>query len=344
MSLSQIETGIQLPAMSDVGRLGIMQLKRYWFKTMQKRARIVSSHFLHEEMNIDQALFSALGLPLQDTLMWLYSTGPSFEEFENWIAENGGIVATDRIAAFNASVAAASATGSTDVPQVLTADELSFWEEHGYLVIKGAVPKEDCDATIALMCERLGISRYDPATWYGGDESMKQGIMVQLFHHPLLQQNRDNKRIRSVYEQLLNTTDIWVTMDRVGINPPETSTHKFPGPRLHWDVSLELPIPFGLQGILYLADTAHNQGAFTLVPGFHNRIESWINSLPQGADPRRQDLYALDHKPIAAAAGDFIIWHQALPHGSSPNTAALPRFVQYINYVRTDMEIKKKWL
>jgi ectoine hydroxylase-related dioxygenase (phytanoyl-CoA dioxygenase family) len=126
--------------------------------------------------------------------------------------------------------------------------------------------------------------------------------------------------------------NIWMNNDRVGFNPPETASWKFPGPDLHWDCSLELPIPFGLQGILYLSDTAADQGAFTLVPGFQHRLESWLNSLPPGADPRQQDLHALGSTPITGEAGDFIIWQQALQHGSSPNTSTQPRFVQYINY------------
>jgi ectoine hydroxylase-related dioxygenase (phytanoyl-CoA dioxygenase family) len=55
-------------------------------------------------------------------------------------------------------------------------------------------------------------------------------------------------------------------------------------------------------------------------------------------------MYALGAMPIAANAGDFILWHQALPHGSSPNTATLPRFVQYINYEPADHKESRVWL
>jgi len=137
---------------------------------------------------------------------------------------------------------------------------------------------------------------------------------------------------------------MWLNPDRVGFNPPEIANWKFPGPGLHWDVSLQLPIPFGLQGILYLNDIASNQGAFTLVPGFHNKIESWLKNLPANANPRNENIHSLGTKPIAANAGDFIIWHQALPHGSSPNTTLQPRFVQYINYAPSDMEVRDKWI
>jgi ectoine hydroxylase-related dioxygenase (phytanoyl-CoA dioxygenase family) len=168
--------------------------------------------------------------------------------------------------------------------------------------------------------------------------------MVQLFQHSLLDKNRNSPKIRKAYEQLWQRTDLWVNTDRVGFNPPETELYRFPGPHLHWDASIKQPMPFGTQGILYLADTAANQGAFTLVPGFQNRIADWLNGLPEGANPRQQDMHALGAIPIAANAGDFILWHQALPHGSSPNTSALPRFVQYINYEPFGHHENAEWL
>jgi len=186
------------------------------------------------------------------------------------------------------------------------------------------------------------MDRHDSSTWYKIHPD-KQGIMVQLFQHPALQANRESVRIRKAFEELWGTTDIWVNTDRAGFNPPETDSFKFSGPRLHWDASIELPIPLGLQGILYLTDTAADQGALTVVPGFQNRIGDWIHSLPEGTNPRTQDLEALGATPIPANAGDFIIWHQALPHGSRPNTNIYPRIVQYIAWQPVNPVIQKNW-
>jgi ectoine hydroxylase-related dioxygenase (phytanoyl-CoA dioxygenase family) len=65
------------------------------------------------------------------------------------------------------------------------------------------------------------------------------------------------------------------------------------------------------------------------VPGFHRTIDAWLDGLPDGDDPRAHDFTSAA-VPIAGRAGDLVIWHHALPHGSSPNAAALPRFVQYM--------------
>ncbi len=134
-----------------------------------------------------------------------------------------------------------------------------------------------------------------------------------------------------------------MNVDQCGFNPPERPGWQFPGPYLHWDASIEPPIPFGVQGILYLTDTAADQGAFQCVPGFHRKIEAWLAGLPPGADPRQQDLAALGAIPIAGKAGDLIVWHQALPHGASPNRAARPRVVQYLKMQPARWDYQAKW-
>jgi len=293
------------------------------------RENKLKSDSFQREFQLDKTLLYTLGLGLEQTVKYVYQTVPTFDEFEDWIIETTGKPELTKIERFNKVFA--NADTNHIITEVLTAAELAFWEENGYVILKNTVPRPDCEQAIEAICRFIDIDRYQPETWYKPNPG-RQGIMVQLFQDPILEKNRQSDKIRMAYEQLWNRTDIWVSSDRVGFNPPETKSWKFPGPRLHWDVSLQLPIPFGLQGVLYLSDTDANQGALSLVPGFQHRIEDWINSLPPGTDPRKQNLDALGSIPIAASAGDMIIWHQALPHGSSPNTSLKPRFVQYINY------------
>jgi ectoine hydroxylase-related dioxygenase (phytanoyl-CoA dioxygenase family) len=107
---------------------------------------------------------------------------------------------------------------------------------------------------------------------------------------------------------------------------------------------VKTPIPFGTAGILYLADTPPEQGAFTLVPGFQRWGEDWLKALPPGAHPREQNLYALGPQPIGGRAGDLIIWHQSLPHGASPNRGRKPQLVQYVNIFPTRIEEQEEWI
>jgi hypothetical protein len=340
--LSEISL-LEITPSTEMGKLQVMHLKRYWHKCILTRQGKLSGDAFHDEWRSDTTLLGILGVGLEQTIKYVYVDEPSFDEFENWILHVAGVPDATKAEQFNRLFLNNDAIDSFhQIENVLTPDDLDFWDQNGYIIIRNAVSKADCDETIAVLCNHIGIDRYDAETWYTHHPD-RQGIMVQLFQHPILEQNRRSDKIRKAYEQLWNRTDLFVNADRVGFNPPETKQYTFQGPRLHWDVSLDLPIPFGLQGILYLADTAENQGAFTLVPGFQNRIEAWIHSLPPGTNPRKEDMYALGPKAIAANAGDFIIWHQALPHGSSPNTASVPRFVQYFNYAPVDEKESKVW-
>jgi hypothetical protein len=327
----------------ETGKLNVKHLKRYWSKSILKKDGKLSADAFVDEWKTDTTLLAVMGLALEQTIQYVYQEAPSFEEFEDWVLTVSGDLDREKINQFNVLFSTDKTIEATPVEyKLLTQADWDFWQQNGYLIIRNAISKEHCDETIKELCDFIGVDRNDPASWYNAHPA-RLGIMVQLFQHLVLERNRKADKIKKAFEELWNRTDLWVNTDRVGFNPPETETYKFQGPRLHWDASIIPPVQFGTQGILYLSDTTENQGAFTLVPGFNNRIEDWLKSLPPEIDPRTEDLYALGPKPIAANAGDFIIWHHILPHGSSPNTAALPRFVQYINYAPVDENKSESW-
>src|SRR3989344_3796967 len=122
--------------------------------------------------------------------------------------------------------------------------------------------------------------RADPAnveSWYA---HAPRNTMVQMFQHPAFDVNRRSLRIHKAFAQLWGTADLWRSTDRCGFNPPERPGYPYGGQGMHWDVSLHQPIPFATQGILYLTDTPPEQGALTLVPGFHRRVGDWLAQLP----------------------------------------------------------------
>lgn len=325
--------------------LGICNLQRFWEKIDLKKRGIIANDAYVEDWDIDVAMLAALGIGIVQTLSYLYSSDPNFEIFENWVlSANNNQLSSEKIDHFNRFVLNKSTVIQARLEDnVLSKADLAFFETNGYVVIKNAVSRIDCKATVEAICEYLEIDLNDAITWYMQHEA-KQGIMVQLFQHSTIQKNRENAKIRKAYAQLWNRNDIFVNIDKVGFNPPETVSWKFSASPLHWDVSLKTPIPFGLQGMLYLTDTAANQGAFTVVPGFHNKIEDWLATLPKNTNPRQVDLYQFNPTPIAAEAGDFVIWHHALPHCASPNNAQKPRFVQYMTYAPLNIDVQTEWI
>ena len=212
---------------------------------------------------------------------------------------------------------------------VLSAADIDFWEENGYVVVHDAVPPENCKAAERAVWDFLEMDSDDPATWY--PDPPRRGIMVEIYQHQALWDNRQYPRIHQAFSEIWDTEKLWVSFDRGSLNPPERPDYKFPGPYLHWDMSLDMPVRLKVQGVLYLTDTPADQGAFTCIPGFHRKLEDWLNNLPEDIDARQviRERDA-DAKAVAGKAGDLVIWHSALPHGSSPNSGDLPRIVQYI--------------
>ena len=315
---------------SEVPALGISHLHRFWAQQTAK-ARSEPQTEQDRDWVADNTLLAGLRVGLRETYDYLLNNPPDFAEFEQWLlARNGGSLDAPRIERLNVALSDAGRSGqpaNPDAEPALSTADLEFWDQNGYVILHDAVPPENCQAAANAICEFLEVRLDRPDTWYGGPQG--HSIWIPLLHHPALWANRDSPRIHRAFARLWNREDVWVNVDQAGFNPPEKPGWKFPGPHLHWDVSLVPPIPFGVQAILYLADVAPDQGAFTCVPGFHRKIDAWLAGLPEGADPRAQPLPDAA-VPIAGRAGDLVIWNHALPHGSSPNRAALPRIVQYL--------------
>jgi Phytanoyl-CoA dioxygenase (PhyH) len=341
-SATALET---LPSSTDVGMLGVYQLKRAWGR--QRANRQAPSAFDPIEFHRDRLVFDALGLGLEQTLQYLGNSVPTFDEFERWIVATTGGRSAVEIARINAAIAGNEYSpeikawlAKIDASEpVLSADDLAFWDEHGYVILHDSVAPDAREAATRAILDHIDARLTDPESWYGRNRS----IMVQYFQNAAFDANRRSPRIHKAFAQLWGTADLWVTTDRVGFNAPERAGWLFPGPDLHWDVSLVQPMPLGMHGILYLTDTEPEQGAFTCVPGFHRRVTDWLASLPADADPRVQNLHLLGSRPIAGRAGDLVIWHDALPHGSRPNRGRMPRIVQYITMYPIAPTIQTIW-
>jgi hypothetical protein len=295
----------------------------------------------------ERILLDALGLGREQTLSWLARERPDFAGFQAWILATAGPPDPEALARYHAWLDGAPVPGATArrlaaidaAADVLDTAALRHWAEQGYVVLPGAIAKAEAEAAAAALWAHLAASPDDPQSWYG---KASQGIMVQLFQHPALEPARRSARIHKAFAQLWGSADLWMKTDRTSFNPPERPDAPFPGPHLHWDVSLVTPIPLATQAILYLTDTAADQGAFATVPGFHRRIEAWLAGLPAGADPRREIL-SMTATPIPAGAGDLVIWHQALPHGATPNRSDRPRLAHYVNMYSPAMARHEVW-
>jgi len=298
------------------------------FENLWKRTLRNQSVNDESTWNDEIEMLYRFGISMEETLQYLYLNKPDFESFKKWILQNKNEIVNAKL---------------MDSQDVLSKEDLEFWNKNGYVVIKNAISVSDCIETQKAIWDFLEMNPDVRETWYKRHPEQK-GLMVNFSNHPALNKNRSSLRIQKAYEQLYKSTNIYKTIDKVSFNPPESEDFKFLGSDLHWDTSLKLPIPFGLQGLLYLTDCTENEGAFHCVPGFHRKIENWLCSLKPTDDPRALAEETLKSIPITGNAGDFIIWHKALPHCATQNRGSLPRMVQYLTYLPEGYQQAKEWI
>jgi hypothetical protein len=297
------------------------------------------------DRTLERIALNALGISTEEMREVL----PRFDAFDDlvaWSEARRGGLDRDALDRFEAAVTGAPAPAAARqriaaveaAEPVLIAADLRFWDENGYVIVPAVITPDEARALADVVWKTVGADPGDPATWGLTDH----GIMVQLFQHPALTPGRTSPRLLKAFAQIWGTADLWTSLDRVSFNPPVRPGVEFPGPRLHWDISLVPPVPLQVQGMIYLTDTSAEQGAFEVVPGFHKRIDAWLAGLGEGVDPRRVDLSA-EARRIAANAGDLIIWHSALAHGASPNTGDQPRLAQYVTQFPANLHPANRW-
>ena len=202
--------------------------------------------------------------------------------------------------------------------------------DKGYLVVEDVVPRELCEATLAATAEFLGIDADDPASWQAR-VSHGHGI-VPLHHHPALWAVRQWPDVHRLFGELYGTERLWVTMDRVSVKMPAAESSE--APRMsgfHWDADPRRPrSTAGFQGLVYLRDTAPEQGAFCCLPEVYAGLDDWLRGreLKEAAEALNTGKHRVE--AVGGPAGAMVIWHRHMPHSSALNHGTSPRWVQYV--------------
>lgn len=295
----------------------------------------------------DRLLIDLLRLGIGQVLAQLYQVRPDFAQFLNWIEGTAGLPDPVRVERYHALLngapvppaAQARIAALEAAPPVLDEADMAFWDEHGYVVVRRAISRDEAEAAAQLLWRHIGASPDDPASWYG--ESAR-GLWFSLWQATELDAARQSPRVQKAFAQIWGTGDLWGNVDRMSFNQPVRADAPFMGAALHVDTSLAAPMPLGTQAIIYLTDTPAERGALQVLPGFHRDFDGWLAAL-DGADPRTVDLSA-GVVPVPGMAGDMVIWHHALPHGATPNCGDFPRIVQYLNFVPPTVRDDRPWV
>ena len=107
--------------------------------------------------------------------------------------------------------------------RVLSPQNIADFEQNGYLVLPDAVPPQNLRAVIDAMFDFLGMDENNPDDWYR--LPLTPGGMVEMYQHQALWNNRQNERVYGAFADLLQTENLWVTIDRANLKPPQNPAH-----------------------------------------------------------------------------------------------------------------------
>ncbi|MET9611272.1 phytanoyl-CoA dioxygenase family protein [Kitasatospora indigofera] len=235
--------------------------------------------------------------------------------------------------------------------RVLSEEDLAFWQTYGYVVVKEAIPAEAARRLLDFTWEFQGLDPDRPDTWYeerpyrdGLDRHLHVYGFVEAYHHQLLWDSRQTRRVYDAFVDVWDSEELWVTLDRLNLNPPNIKnrdraliepTDTGFDIELHWDIDSTLGVvPQRVQGIIALNDTAPDLGGFQCNPELFRRFDEWKLGQPAGRDPIRPAVDR-DEYPVVRpelSAGDLLIWNGALAHGVARNISdGGVRAVQYLS-------------
>lgn len=179
----------------------------------------------------------------------------------------------------------------------------------------------------------------DSQTWYQAQRrdhamvELNNSGMVECYNNQVLWDNRQNPDVYNAFVDIWDQEELWVTIDRANLNPPNKLGREFSG-FVHWDADTSLdPLPVNVQGVLALSDTNEETGGFQCVPELYRQLEVWRETQPEDRDPFVPDLEGFKVDFIEMKAGDLLIFNSLLPHGIRPNQSDQVRMAQYISMV-----------
>lgn len=230
--------------------------------------------------------------------------------------------------------------------RVLSEADWKHWITKGYVIVKGAVPKEQCDRMVDLLWEFDEKDPEDSSTWYAPERrphvrpELNNAGMVEIYHHQYLWDNRTAPRIYDAFVDIWDREDLWVAIDRANLNVPKKDKSLNPEGFVHWDVNTALdPKPIGVQGVLSLLPQDDETGGFQCVPYLFEFFEEWVKTQPEDRNPIAPDMAGLERENISMDPGDLMIFNSLLAHGVRPNLSENRiRMAQYISMYPADSD------
>ncbi|MDP2438087.1 MAG: phytanoyl-CoA dioxygenase family protein [archaeon] len=242
----------------------------------------------------------------------------------------------------------------------------AFFDEWGFVVTRGVISAELCDAVVQEFWE-TGKPPQDPdkpETWDAFWEAQmfrRMGIVGNLpqVRKPRLLDLRQQPNLHKVYASVHHEEELWVDHDRLGVMRP---TQLPSGPRPDWktlsswlhidcnpvsgmtDVGsfdldssgperMDFEANLYVQGFVALTDARLHDGGFHCVPGSPCLIDLYLDRGGPGAGNIQigrpgHPIWDYVHR-LPVRKGSSVIWNSLTLHGNYPNDSDRFRMVAY---------------
>ena len=111
--------------------------------------------------------------------------------------------------------------------RVLSEEDFAFWQTYGYVVVKQAIPASAARSLLDFAWDFQGLDPDRPDTWYEErefrsdlDRDLHIYGFVEAYHHQLLWDSRQAQRVYDAFVDVWDCEELWVTLDRLNLNPP----------------------------------------------------------------------------------------------------------------------------
>jgi hypothetical protein len=234
----------------------------------------------------------------------------------------------------------------TDGP--LTKQDVDFFWDQGYLLVRGVLAPDEARHFGRLILDLLPRDLYIPDYWDSvagrvkpyytpGNQTFDGPEFIPLYQNPALY--RVMAQLHGYPNLLVRDGSIGITLrnDALTDGPMSQDLHLDPAvPDI--DDFLFTPEEVEIGGCYYFTDVEPDGGGIHVVPGGHLIVEEEARAAEKGRqlyDKWRQ-IPHLKTIEVTGAAGDFVLMHHLMPHGASHNRRSTTRLAQFLRYFRDD--------
>ncbi|GCE25705.1 protein involved in biosynthesis of mitomycin antibiotics/polyketide fumonisin [Dictyobacter alpinus] len=208
---------------------------------------------------------------------------------------------------------------------MLNAEQQAFYQENGYILVKGVLTKEEAQAyrqECHSLAERLSKEKDIDATWGSARTGVAAPTKILHCHDVQFQAAAFSRllvdeRITGIASDIIGSPNVQLHHNKMFIKPPEKGS-PFP---LHQDH------PFFphqhhsmIAAIVHFDDAPMEKGCVCVVPGSHKLGP--LQHLPEGSWHLPLEQYPLESaQPCPAEAGDVLFFSYLTIHGSGVNVS-----------------------